>query len=718
MPLRDTLNLRRMDPITRLRLRRASLEGSAAVLIFAAAAVALTWPVAGHLDEVILGGGELGGWLWRQWWHFEEVRSIAATDGGLLGQLATLLGLGRYPETGNILDVLLLSYPLEHFFGFPAHHNLKALIILWGNGLCGYALARSFTSSRAVSAAAGALAMANPITFMELGNSGFRQALLWWLLLYPALLQRAWRTGSALDGLAVGLCFVLIAAFYWFYGLFAVLFTLFAVVGWYIEDRPPLRILARPVLPAFAAAVLGSLIFVSPYLRASDEQGGRGGVAKLPELSFFLPFPAYDTIAAAPLRPSTYRENVLSSIHRTIDSGWPADYLWNTKHGTRAFPVAVLVAGIIPAFFTRRARSWLLIWLFFYLGTLGPFLKLGSHKDMSEVVKVSGEFVVRLPYAWMFQFIPGMSRMFAPYRLFSMVVVLSTILLALSLDRLRPGWRRVIGLVVFAAVLTQPFYRFDPGEVAKGSIAPTTWRLPVQVSAFVLPEWYAGLDPTVKQGIIELPLDQQQDILCAYQSFHTQKVYRSWASLPALPPELRQMGGGEPAERLRWLARAEPKKDPIWDFFRLLSTTPLEANLGDLHDIDLTRLMEAGEYRWLVIHERGFYLTEPRLGGTHYRHVVRALMERLGQTPIETVEQQGFEWPGKELPPGPAWMPWSANEVELPARDIPDRYFMSAFDLAAWREKMPTPAPPPAAPTNGAGAEPPPPPERPHEPVE
>ena len=132
------------------------------LVAYAMVAIAATWPTVAHLDEVVLGGGELGGWLWRQWWHFQEIDSInQSSDLGWLDKLSLLIGLGRYPETGNILDLLLLSYPLDHWFGFPQHHNLKVLTILVGNGVCGYALARSFTDSRTAAFAAGLIAVLN-----------------------------------------------------------------------------------------------------------------------------------------------------------------------------------------------------------------------------------------------------------------------------------------------------------------------------------------------------------------------------------------------------------------------------------------------------------------------------------------------------------------------------------------------------------------------------
>ena len=56
-------------------------------------ASALTWPMVMHPTEVIVGGGELGGWFWRQWWHYSEVKALEQEDFGLWGTIESLLVL-------------------------------------------------------------------------------------------------------------------------------------------------------------------------------------------------------------------------------------------------------------------------------------------------------------------------------------------------------------------------------------------------------------------------------------------------------------------------------------------------------------------------------------------------------------------------------------------------------------------------------------------------
>ena len=675
------------------RLRRGAGEVAVVVSLYLLLACALTWPTVAHMDSIVLGGGELGGWMWRTWWHSQEVDAIGYTDLGFIDRLSMLFSLGRYPETGNILDVLLLSYPLERLFGPISGHNIKVLLILVGNGVCGYALARSLTNGRTLALAAGALAIVNPIVIQDINKTGLRQIVLWWLLLYPVFLTRAWRTGGRMAGIAAGACYVAVAAFYWFYGLFAAMFTLLYVSWLWGRDRVPWRRVARWGLPAAVTVVVGVFIFLSPYLSSGGEDTGGGGVAKLPELTFFLPFPGYDTIASAPLRPSNYRDNVLSSLHRTIESAWPIDYVINPRHGVLALPAVAFLFGVLPAFRRREAWGWLGVWTVFFAGTLGPYLKLGALKDTSEVVTF-GEHVVRLPYAIMFQIVPGMSRMFAPYRMGAMVVVSSVALLALSLHPLRRWPRRFLGLGVGLAIALQPFYRFDLEDIGEGDSGPAMWRVPTQVSAMKVPEFYLELDPEGWEGLIELPMEQQQDLICAYQSVHRRKVYRSWATKPAIPPELRTKGGGPPAQRLRWLAKAEPRNDPAEEAFTQLSRDPMVAEdlLSKLNDDALAKVVKNGDYRYLIVHERGYMLLDPPGGSALYRHVVRLLTDRLGVQPEEVTELKAFDWPGRanQFPEGPAWIPWASREVQLPTERMPQHYFMSIFDLTQWAPANPT----------------------------
>lgn len=658
------------------------------VAVYLLIGAAMTWPMVTELDRQVVGGGEFGGWLWRIWWHFQEIEALISSDIGGFEKLRHLVGLGRYPETGNVLDVLTISYPLDQWFGFPWHHNLKVLVILVGNGLCGFWLARGFTDSRVIALTAGCVAVANPLVIVDVNGTGLRQVLLWWMLLFPITLTRATRTARIVDGFWVGIMFTLVSAFYWFYGLFSAMFAVIWVSHWWYTQRPaPARAL-RWMVTAATVAMFGLILFLLPYFAAGSSDPMRS-MTDLPELSFFLNFPAYDTVAAAPLRPTSYEENVLSSLRRVIVSSWPADHVVNPFHGVKAFPSMVFFAGVLPCLFLRRARVWLVVWAIFWVGTMGPFLKLGADRDSTDVIFL-GEYVVRMPWTWMFKWVPGMSRMFAPYRMSAMMVVASVVLLAVGLHAIRSRWRPVIAGLVGLTVVLQPFWHIDTGPVPEGVQKPPLWRIPGVVSPFDVPGWYTELEVEGKEGIIELPLEQQQDLMCVYQVFHKQKLYRSWAGAPAVPPMFRTSGGGEAGDRMRWLAEGEVEHGALEEQFLVLSREPLEADLGLVDDLDLAMLMEGGSYRWLLVHERGYYLLDPHEGGVLYRDALRRIGERLDLEPVEMYEHGLGIAEDTHLTRdvAPAWIPMAGKDVSVPLDQIPRRMMMAVFDLNPWRTSL------------------------------
>jgi len=657
-------------------------------------AVALTWPTAAHLDEIVMGGGELGGWLWRYFWHFMEVDALAATDVSLWERWMHLVALGRYPETGNILDVLFLSAPLAEVFGFPAHYNLKVLVILTLNGVCGFALARHFSRNSWAALAAGVIAVVNPLTIQEINGSGLRQALLWWVLLYPMLLDRAVRRRGIWDGALAGVSFGLAAAWYWFYGLFAGLYTLMVLGVWLWRREGSVRLAIRWL---GAAALMGGVVvalFVLPYVGRAPTDGG----VALPEMSFFVPFPRYETLANAPIRPDSYEDNVLASLRRTITSSWSADSIFRCT-SERAFPAAILWLGILPAFFFRRGRFWASVVLVFYLFSLGPYLRMWTSADTSSVFYVGGTHVIKMPFAWLFQFVPGMARMFAPYRLASFAIVGGVVAVALGIDTLAARFRRpgvvaaLLGLLVMSSTLVQVFYRFEIDEVPDDAFAPSRWKRPIKVSKMDVPKFYGQLDEGALEGLIEVPVGREQDVLAYYQVAHRQKVHRSWATPSAVPPWVQDGGGGEAGERLRYLVEPLPPTFPGNDTLEQLSFDPAEVAPERLSADALGPLIRRGKYRYLLVHERGYYLVDPQRGAVMYEDAVRRLSSALEIEPQQVLEHAWADYPGNEydVPDGPVYVPWSAEEIRLPDREMPSRLYMAIFDLTSVLEAAPLP---------------------------
>lgn len=661
----------------------------ASLLVGLGGAIALTWPMVQYLDVVVLGGGELGGWLWRYDWHYQALEALGEADLGPAQRWMNFAALGRYPETGNILDVLGLSYPLNVLFGFPTSYNLKILLIFTVNGLCGYAMGRYFSGSISGALCAAAVAAINPLTLNEIQACGLRQAVLWWLLLFPPLFDQALRRRTLRDSLLAGACFGMAGAWYWFYGLFAGIFAGIWLARTLWSERGNLR--ANTLLRALAATTFGLLLFAGPYLTAylvrepvaedpHGETDEKAAPPLLPELTFFLPFPSYDTVSHSPMRPQTYAENVLASINRTIGSSWSASFPVDPGLN-ESLPLTVLAFGLLPAIARRRSWPWLLVWLFFYLGVLGPFLRVGDG-DNRNVLRL-GEYVVRMPYTLMFQFIPGMSRMFAPYRMASMLVVASAALVAVGVARL--PYRVLFAPVVIALTLLQPMYRWGKGSVNEGDGSDAReLRSPIKANRITVPEYYRQIDPTKLEGIVELPLDQQQDLTCYYQLIHRQKVYRSWAGPGALPPFIRARdSGGESGARLRYQAKPDLTTGAIADAWMGLSTRPDTTDLTALTPDALARWAKAGNYTRIIVHERGYFLVDPTRGSKLFTDAVQRLGTALSQVPTVEVELR------KGNPANPQFgvpimgdlVPWTSQPAELPPERAPDAYHMAIIDI-------------------------------------
>lgn len=674
--------------------RAREVAGFALALIVAvAASIAITWPMVLYVDDVVLGGGELGGWLWRYDWHFRSLDGLMASDLGPARLWKEFVSLGRYPETGNILDVLAFNYPLERWFGFPASYNLKILVVLAGNGVCAYALGRYFSGSVSAALGASVIAVVNPLTLQEIQASGLRQALLWWVLLYPALLDRALRRRTLGAGIVAGLCFGLAGAYYWFYGLFTGIFSGVWFLKHVVSERKRLDGLGlvRAIAGVGVGLALGAGPFILPYAMPDASGGGAraGGAAQLPEMTFFLPYPAFDTVINAPMRPQTYAENVLASINRTIGSSWSVEYPVDPTLN-EALPLVVVLFGILPAIVRRRSWGWLWVWLFFYVGTLGPFLRIGGG-DARNVYMFGDDHVLRLPYTLMFQFIPGMSRMFAPYRLAAYVVVASVALVALGLARL--SWRAWVAPLIVVATVAQPMYRWGRGAVNEGDADSREFRSPIKANRIRVPELYKEIGATSSlTGIVELPLDQQQDLVCYYQIVHGQKVYRSWASPAAVPPPLRpQNAGGPIGEQLRFQARADVISGDVPAVWTSMSRDPEYTDLSVLSTPKLADWTRSGNYRRLIVHERGYYLVDPKRGGTLYESAVRRIGEALGQPVEHHVEMAKGDPANPEfgVPLAGDLVPWTSQPANLPPEQAPAAFRMAVFDLPV-AESAPT----------------------------
>ena len=682
------------------------------------------WPVPAGLNERIVGGGELGGWLWRYWWMKLEIQALSVELAhSPLQVFLHVISLGRFPETGNVTDLYAVSLPLEKIFGHPTYYNLKCLLIMVTNGLAGYALARAFTPSRVLGAVGGAVLAVNSFVALELFGCGLRQAILAPAALAILSFESVLRQGRWRDGLKTGFWFALTAIFYWFYGLFLAMFAvvraLAALPSWWRQTHRG-RTVAVLVLSAVLAAGLAG-IFTYPYIMFKVDHTG-----SLPEVQYLADFPSLAELQNAPPFPQSVSENLLASLARVLTSSWTLDYLWSPIH---PFNITV-VTGVVGLLFClvnlRQTWLWLVLCLVFWIHSGGPYLQGSYNPEGRHFTEIGGE-PVKLLYAYTFKYLPMMSRLFAPYRTAGFVWLMLVILVTQNLEwirsRLSPNAMAVSDPPVPTEdVATEPGAGLEPfpppthppaGEkidlpawvmaivfvslfvgqqLADGKIVAALnpnlvgslgRGLPVESSVLEVPPFYHALAQEKGHiGVIELPLFVQQDLINYYQVVHEKKVMRGWAVPGSLPPILRfhREPKSEVTRLLQYLT--DPDSMGPNSFIKAmegLGRPPYKMESYD--ELDLRDLTRRG-FRYVILHERGCYAVWPEHGRALYEAVRRRLARQLGD-PAEMTEMVTEGDPGRAELEGKVGVlgNWASSALPIAEAERPTRFVMSVYRM-------------------------------------
>jgi len=605
------------------------------IALYTTLACAALYPASIQPNSRIVGGGELGGWLWRYWLMKLELTALRAElSGEPLQFFLQMISLGRFPETGNIADLYLMSWPLDAIFGHPAYYNIKCLLILILNALAGYGFSSFFTKRRSIAFVGGLVMGFNSFVFLELYESGLRQAILWWMILAMLYLEKVLKEGRLRDGLWAGIFFGLTASFYWFYGLFlgmyAVPRVLVGLPRWFRSGRKRSIALSMVLLGLVGLGI--AYVFAYPYIYLKTDHTGA-----LPELQWFQNFPTLEALQNAPKFPQTLKENLLSSLARVLTSSWSIEYLWDPRH-PRFVPLALGVMAIIPALVrVRKEWFWLAVLVFFWLHTGGPYLQQPM-QDGERVFSLFHGETIKLPYYYTFKYVPVMSRLFAPYRSGGLVWIALAILLVRNLDAIA-AWSRHLGrrihLIAAGFMVLYLGQHFLDDTLLRAldvqGVGLSGRGLPIENSVMTVHPFYKALaQEEGKVGLIELPLQVQQDLINFYQVMHQKKVFKGWAVPGALPTALRFKHHSEKKETQRLMWIVEPDTPLPNTFARALERLNEPPHvLGEYDPDDLLYLGKRG-FKYAILHERGCYLVWPERGKALYEASKRRLAKHLG----------------------------------------------------------------------------------------
>ena len=162
---------------------------------------------------------------------------------------------------------------------------------------------------------------------------------------------------------------------------------------------------------------------------------------------------------------------------------------------------------------------------------------------------------------------------------------------------------------------------------------------------------------------------------------HAKKVMGGWATPGALPPILRfEERPSKVTALLQWLSRPDGLDgNPFVRSVRNLGRMPYQ--MTDFNPTDLREVRRFG-YRYVVLHELGCYMMEPRWGRELYQRMKHQLEAKLGPPVEEFVELEPTDNAEDMIPirNGMEWVPSIYSPLLIPEpRPVPLRMVVYAL---------------------------------------
>lgn len=556
-----------------------------------------TFPFTGHLlNQVYADGDEFFTRIWRYWWYKETLVAWWQAPGRTLGEFIRygILTQEQYMNTGNTLDLLVFTYPLNCLFTFPLYWNLNLLLILLLNALGGYALGHYLTRNRIIAFLIGLFMAFNPYVYQTLAAGRFKDGLLCFNCLFilfflKTLQEKEWRN-PMLAGLFLGISSLL----YWFYGINLSIFLIFAllwVVFWKKKELPS----------KFPGRILLLLLvgFVIAYPFAFEyQQGLRRGDLNHTELTYGHNFPTINAIFSGDCN----QDLIIHGARAIMEDSLPLN--------APAWPL-VLIPFFLLAFFSReKLKNWLFILsgLLFWLICLGPFIKIKTL------------FLANPVYQFLYKYYPMVSRQTHTSKFFSLCWVFFVLAAFMGVEKLL---KLLPPKKIFALLLAL--------LMTAGYLAELRHRhlFPWVTGEVKIPAFYRQLKTGDAPAIIEVPTVTGRDLYNYYQAFHGKKIYPSSLS------NCYSKDSPNCPERISWLGEDLYSKYAQNSFILYLNSLTSPAPLGGYRAADLETLKKDG-FKFLVLHEGTVLLLNQ--GEELFDHMALALQAKIGPPCMKETE--------------------------------------------------------------------------------
>ncbi|MCL5035574.1 MAG: hypothetical protein M1269_00515 [Chloroflexi bacterium] len=594
-------------------------------------ALLINRPALGNFSSAYIGEGELQGWLWRYWWMKQVLSSAWHDSGSINFWLYVLFSVSHLPEAGNMFDLTFISWPLEWLFGPASGYNLKIILVLAANGVCGYLLFRYLSKNEFASFLAGTFFAFNPYVLSEISTGRVRQALVFSIPVFVLYFLKMLKDDRLGITLAAGLSLGITAVIYWYYGMFLLFWVvIYLIYILFTTERHLLNLnYGKRLLICALFALVVSLPFTTPYLKLALARN------PLPEVTWLESFPS---LSEAEGKIGHAGISALKrSFRRFLDDSPSADYLFRTVPRYSIHFLVTLLA-LIPFYLRQKKRPpmwifWLAAFLFFYVLSLGPYLKIGY---MGQPVRLAGGQGIALPYILFFKYVPIFSRLFSPCRIISMVGLCMGVLLSYNLSYLfgiLKGRARIIVSLIIGALFLGIFF----GYMA------VTHRTPLPVTRLEIPQFYTDLANESGAGVVEIPLGMG-DMGNFYQIFHNQRVLRGWAEIP-LP-------GNFPKGNAKHLSTLPVLITPDNKFIELLESIDPGRDPKTVKDVqvppeDISAVYKSG-YKYLVLHELEYVRADSKKGFGRFKSAKEKIEKLLGAS-IKSEQEPGGGYKRMEM---------------------------------------------------------------------
>jgi hypothetical protein len=382
-------------------------------LLYTILTVIFTYPVA-FSSNLVPGLGDVYYYIWDFWWY------KTALVQGLYPFYTTYvfypLGASLVFSDATFFNVIL-SIPLQHYFGFITAYNFLWLFSFILSGFGMFLLAKYLTGSNQAAFISGIIFMFSPIRFvhalghLSLITTGF-------IPIFVLFLIKTFKEDQKRNPLLAGIFLALVWYSSYYFFLFLVVFSFIYLIYLYLTHQISLTkvIFIRIGIISLVTGILISFIIVPMAISLFWEHsmsayvgGFESNSADL--LSFFIPstiHPYYGTILS--IFPGLYEKIVSFGIEGTVFAGY-----------------TVLFLSILAVFKikTKDVQFWFFSAIIFAIISLGPILHVNGN---TEFTVSNFAFSIPLPYYFLMK-MPVFSLARAPGR-WDILVVLSMAVLA------------------------------------------------------------------------------------------------------------------------------------------------------------------------------------------------------------------------------------------------------------------------------------------------